>query len=117
MGGFAGSFVIIHHVQVSQTRQADWQTGLSHPCTPECWPSGDHLCLCHSTTPNLHQFSLRRAIQADVKMQHDMYAIDFAGDITANPREYSRYSNSQKKDTQGIRALRRRNGSDPSEAV
>ena len=33
------------------------------------------------------------------------------GDIKANPRDFYRYINSQKKDTQGIPPLKRRNGS------
>ena len=39
-----------------------------------------------------------------------MYVNNLVGDIKANPRDFYRYSNSQKKDTQGIPLLKRRNG-------
>ena len=60
--------------------------------------------------------SLRRKIKADVKKQHDLYVINLVGDIEANPRDFYRYINSQKKDTQGIPPLKRRNGSGLAES-
>ena len=53
---------------------------------------------------------MRREIKADVKKQHDLYVNNLVGDITANPRGFYRYINGQKKDTQGIPSLKRRNG-------
>ena len=55
--------------------------------------------------------SLRRETKADVKKQHDLYVNNLVGDIKANPRDFYRHINSQKKDTQGIPPLKRRNGS------
>ena len=55
--------------------------------------------------------SLRREIKADMKKQHDLYVNNLVGDIKANPRDFYWYINSQKKDTQGIPPLKRRNGS------
>ena len=54
--------------------------------------------------------TLRREIKADVKKQHDLYVNNLVGDIKANPRDFYRYINGQKKDTQGIPPLKRRNG-------
>ena len=45
--------------------------------------------------------TLRREIKADVRKQHDLYANNLVGDVKANPRDFYRYINSQKKDTQG----------------
>ena len=53
---------------------------------------------------------LRREIKADVRKQHDLYVNNLVGDVKANPRGFYRYSNSQKKDTQGIPPLKRKNG-------
>ena len=36
---------------------------------------------------------------------------NLVGDVKANPRDFYRYTNSQKKDTQGIPPLKKRNGS------
>ena len=55
--------------------------------------------------------SLRREIKAEVKKRHDLYVNNLVGDIKANPRDFYRYINSQKKDTQRIPPLKRRNGS------
>ena len=55
--------------------------------------------------------SLRREIKADIKKQHDLYVNSLVGDVKANPRDFYRYINSQKKDTQGIPPLKKRNGS------
>ena len=60
--------------------------------------------------------SLRREIKADVKKQRDLYVNNLVGDIKANPRDFYRYINSQKKDTQGIPPLKRRNGSGLAES-
>ena len=60
--------------------------------------------------------SLRKEIKADVKKQHDLYVNNLVGDIKANPRDFYRYINSQKKDTQGIPPLKRRNGSGLAES-
>ena len=45
--------------------------------------------------------TLRRAIKADVRKQHDLYVNNLVGDVKANPRDFYQYINSQKKDTQG----------------
>ena len=39
-----------------------------------------------------------------------MYVNNLVGDVKANPRDFYRYINNQKKDTQGISPLKRRNG-------
>ena len=49
--------------------------------------------------------------QADIMKQHDLYVNNLVGDVKANPRDFYRYINSQKKDTQGIPPLKKRNGS------
>ena len=54
--------------------------------------------------------SLRREIKADIKMQHDLYVNTLVGNIKANPRDFYQYIYGQQKDTQGIPALKRRNG-------
>ena len=60
--------------------------------------------------------TLRREIKADVKKQHDLYVNNLVGDIKANPRDFYRYINGQKKDTQGISPLKRRNGNGVAES-
>ena len=60
--------------------------------------------------------TLRREIKADVKKQHDLYVNNLVGDIKANPRDLYRYINGQKKDTQGIPPLKRRNGNSVAES-
>ena len=60
--------------------------------------------------------TLRREIKADVKKQHDLYVDNLVGDIKANPRDFYRYINGQKKDTQGIPPLKRRNGNGVAES-
>ena len=55
--------------------------------------------------------SLRKEIKADIRKQHDLYVNNLVGDVKANPRDFYRYINSQKKDTQGIPPLKKRNGS------
>ena len=54
--------------------------------------------------------TLRKEIKADVRKQHNLYVNNLVGDVKANPREFYRYINSQKKDTQGIPPLKRKNG-------
>ena len=53
---------------------------------------------------------LRREIKVDIRKQHDLYVNNLVGDVKANPRDFYRYINSQKKDTQGIPPLKRKNG-------
>ena len=54
--------------------------------------------------------TLRREIKADVRKQHDLYVNNLVGDVKANPRDFYRYINSQKKNTQGIPPLKRKTG-------
>ena len=54
---------------------------------------------------------MRREIKADVIKQHDLYVNNLVGDIKAN-----RFINGQKKDTQGIPPLKRRNGNGVAES-
>ena len=53
---------------------------------------------------------LRREIKDDVRKQHNLYVNNLVGDIKANPRDFYRYINSQKKDNHGILLLKRRGG-------
>ena len=55
--------------------------------------------------------TLRREIKADIRKQHDLYVNNLVGDVKANPRDFYRYINSQKKDTQGIPPMKKRQGS------
>ena len=41
--------------------------------------------------------TLGREIKADVRNQHDLYVNNLVGDVKANPRDFYRYINSQKK--------------------
>ena len=54
--------------------------------------------------------TLRREIKADIRKQHDLYVNNLFGDVKANPKDFYRYINSQKKDAQGIPPLKKRNG-------
>ena len=54
--------------------------------------------------------TLRRETKADVWKHHDLYVNNLVGDVKTNPRDFYRYNNNQKKDTQGIPPLKRRNG-------
>ena len=54
---------------------------------------------------------LRQQIKADIKKQHDLYVNKLVGDMKVNPKDFYRYTNSQRKDSQGIHPLKRRNGS------
>ena len=60
--------------------------------------------------------TLRREIKADIRKQHELYVNNLVGDVKANPRDFYRYINSQKKDVQGIPPLKKRNGSGPAES-
>ena len=42
--------------------------------------------------------------------RHDLYVNNLVGDVKANHRDFYRYINSQKKGTQGIPPLKRKNG-------
>ena len=53
-----------------------------------------------SSTLRIKFESLRTEIKADVKKQHDLYVNNMVGDIKANPKDFYRYVNSQKQDTQ-----------------
>ena len=46
-----------------------------------------------------------------IRKQHDLYVNNLVGDVKANPRDFYKYINSLKKDTQGIPPLKKRNGS------
>ena len=41
--------------------------------------------------------TLRSEIKADVRKQHDLYMNNLVDDVKANPRDFYRYINSQKK--------------------
>ena len=41
--------------------------------------------------------NLRREIKADIRKQHDLYGNNLVGDVKANPRDFYRYINSQRK--------------------
>ena len=41
--------------------------------------------------------TLRREIKADIRKQHGLYVNNLVGDVKANPRDFYRYINSQKK--------------------
>ena len=60
--------------------------------------------------------TLRREKKVDVKKQHHLYVNNLVGDNKANPRDFYRYINGQKKDTQGIPSLKRRNGNGVAES-
>ena len=45
-----------------------------------------------------------------------MYVNTLVGDIKVNPKDFYRYTNSQRKDYQGIPPLKRRNGSGLAES-
>ena len=53
--------------------------------------------------------TLRREIKADVRKQPDLCVNNLVGDVKANPRDFYRYINNQKKDTQGIPPLKKKN--------
>ena len=41
--------------------------------------------------------TLRREIKSDIRKQHGLYGNNLVGDVKANPRDFYRYINSQKK--------------------
>ena len=45
---------------------------------------------------------LRRQFKADIRKQHGLYVNNLVGDVKANPKDFYRYINSQKKYAQGI---------------
>ena len=49
--------------------------------------------------------TLRREIKADIRKQHDIYVNNLVGDVKANPKDFYRYINSQKKERPGHSAL------------
>ena len=53
---------------------------------------------------------MRREIKDDVRKQHGLYVNNLVGDVKANPGDFYRYINSQKKYNQGIPPLKRRGG-------
>ena len=59
---------------------------------------------------------MRREIKADVKKQHDLYVNNLDGDINVSPRDFYRYINTLKKDSQGISPLKRRKSSGLAES-
>ena len=54
--------------------------------------------------------TLRREIKADIRKQHDLHVNNLVCDVKANPMDFYRYINSQKKNAQGIPPLKKRNG-------
>ena len=44
--------------------------------------------------------TLRREIKANIRKQHELYVNNLVGDVKANPSDFYRYINSQKKDVQ-----------------
>ena len=59
---------------------------------------------------------MRREVKVNVKKQHDLYVNNLVGDIKTNPRDFYRYINGHKKNTQGIPPLKRRNGNGVAES-
>ena len=62
------------------------------------------------------QFWVIREIKTNVKKQQDLYVNNLVGDIKANPRDFYRYINGQKKDSQGVPSLNRKNGNGVAES-
>ena len=54
--------------------------------------------------------TLRREIKPGIRKQHDLYVNNLVGDVKANPKDFYRYIDSQKKYAQGIPTLKKRNG-------
>ena len=61
--------------------------------------------------------SLRKEIKAEIRKQHDLFVNNLVGDVKANPRDFYGYINSQRKDTQGIPPLKKRNGSGIAQSI
>ena len=69
---------------------------------------GKNLAFCLQT--------LRQQIKADIKKQRDLYVNKLVRDIKVNHKDFYRYTNSQRKDNQGITPLKRRHGSGLAES-
>ena len=52
--------------------------------------------------------TLRREIKADVRKQHDLYVNNLVSDVKANPRDFYRYINSQKRTPKAFHAWKGR---------
>ena len=50
----------------------------------------------------MQKIDLNLKIYGEKSKQHELYVNNLVGDVKANPRDFYRYINSQKKDTQGI---------------
>ena len=61
--------------------------------------------------------TLRREIKADIRKQHGHYVNNLVGDVKANARDFYMYTNSQKKDTQGIPHVEKRNRSGIAQSI
>ena len=59
--------------------------------------------------------TLRREIKADIRKQHELYVNNLVGDVKANPIDFYRYINSQKKRCSRY-PLKKRNGSGLAES-
>ena len=57
----------------------------------------------------------RKKIKASINKQHDLYVNNLVGDVKANPRDFYRQINSQKKDRQGILPLKKKGGNGVTE--
>ena len=55
-------------------------------------------------------------MKTEIKKQHDLYVNNLVGDIRANPRNFYRYTNSQRKDSQDILLLKKRDVSGLAES-
>ena len=70
-----------------------------------------HICPSQNWKMTRNRFGLKCSqIKADIRKQHDLYVNNLVGDVKANPRDFYHYINSQKKDTQGIPPLKKRQG-------
>ena len=54
---------------------------------------------------------LEQSLKTDIRKKRDLYVNNLVGDVKANPKDFYRYINSQKKDAQGIPPLKKRNAS------
>ena len=65
-------------------------------------------CLCQKTyyCCNIHKLKTPHTCG----QQHDLYVNNLVGDVKANPRDFYRYINSQKKGTLDIPPLKKKNG-------
>ena len=82
----------------------------SRPWTPNSYRNKTHAEAkkTGSKKPRSKFETLRREIKDDVRKQQDLYVNNLFGDVKANPRNFYRYINSQKKDHQGLTPLKRR---------